>query len=47
MKGNSELANSWNIKQNAEDKDVEIDNEDDFIETHSDESFKSNKALTK
>lgn len=47
MKGNSELANSWNIKQNGEEENLEIDNETNSNEIHSEELFKSNKAHTK
>ncbi|XP_001952794.2 small subunit processome component 20 homolog [Acyrthosiphon pisum] len=47
MQSNSELANSWNIKQNSDEANLETDIEDNLNETSSEESFSSNKSLTK
>lgn len=47
MQSNSELANSWNIKQNAEEESPETDVEDNLNETSIAETFNSNKSLTK
>lgn len=47
MQSNSELANSWNIKQNSEEESPETDVEENVNETISDETFNSNKSLTK
>lgn len=50
MQSNSELANSWNIKQNSEEfseENPETDVEENVNETNSDETFNSNKSLTK
>lgn len=48
MQSNSELANSWNIKQNSEEESPEIeDTEVNLNESSSEETFKSNKSLTK
>lgn len=47
MQSNSELANSWNIKQNSEEENPETDVEENVNETTSDETFNSNKSLTK
>jgi len=47
MQSNSELANSWNIKQNSIEENLETDIEDNLNETSSEEPFSSNKSLTK
>lgn len=47
MQSNSELANSWNIKQNSDEENLETDIEDNLNETISEEPFNSNKSLTK
>lgn len=47
MQSNSELANSWNIKQNSEEENPETDDENDLNDTIPEETFKSNKSLTK
>lgn len=47
MQSNSELANSWNIKQNSEEEKQETANEDDLDETIPEETYTSNKSLTK
>jgi len=47
MQSNSELANSWNIKQNSNEENLETDIEDNLNETSSEEPFSSNKSLTK
>lgn len=47
MQSNSELANSWNIKQNSEEDDPDTDTEDNINESTSEETFSSNKSLTK
>jgi len=47
MQSNSELANSWNIKQNSDEENLETDIEDNLNETSSEEPFSSNKSLTK
>lgn len=47
MQSNSELANSWNIKQNTEEENSDTDIEDDMNETSPDETYNSNKSLTK
>lgn len=47
MQSNSELANSWNIKQNSEEENNDTDNEDNINESISEETYNSNKSLTK
>jgi hypothetical protein len=47
MQSNSELANSWNIKQNSEEEEPDTDNEDNINESSSEETYNSNKSLTK
>lgn len=47
MQSNSELANSWNIKQNSEEENPETDIEDDLNEVSVEETKISNKSLTK
>jgi len=47
MQSNSELANSWNIKQNSEGENPETDTEDNLNESSSEETYSSNKSLTK
>lgn len=47
MQSNSELANSWNIRQNSEEENTETDIEDDLNEVSSEETKNSNKSLTK
>lgn len=47
MQSNSELANSWNVKQNSDEENLETDIEDNLNETSSEEPFSSNKSLTK
>jgi len=47
MQSNSELANSWNIKQNSDEENLETDIDDNLNETSSEEPFSSNKSLTK
>lgn len=47
MQSNSELANSWNIKQNSTEDDPDTDTEDNINESSSEETFSSNKSLTK
>lgn len=47
MQSNSELANSWNIKQNSEDESAETDGEDNLHEISTVETSNSNKSLTK
>jgi len=47
MQSNSELANSWNIRQNSDEEILETDIEDNLNETSSEEPFSSNKSLTK
>lgn len=48
MQSNSELANSWNIKQNSEEEKPESDeNDDNLDETIPEETYNSNKSLTK
>lgn len=47
MQSNSELANSWNIKQNSEEHNTETDIEDDVNEISAEEPTNSNKSLTK
>lgn len=47
MCSNSELANSWNIKQNSTEKNDEIDCEESVTEHNSDEHSTSKKSLTK
>lgn len=46
MQSNSELANSWNIKQNSEEN-PETDDEDFLNDTIPKETYNSNKSLTK
>jgi len=47
MKSNSELANSWNIKQNSEEENHETDSEENLNETNTEETYNSNKSCTK
>lgn len=47
MQSNSELANSWNIKQNSGEELPETDVDDDLNEVNSEEIKVSNKSLTK
>lgn len=47
MQSNSELANSWNIKQNSKEENPETDYENNFIDSVLEETYNSNKSLTK
>lgn len=47
MQSNSELANSWNIKQNSEEENPEMDYENNLIDSMLEETYNSNKSLTK
>lgn len=47
MQSNSELANSWNIKQNSGEENFETDIENNCIDSMLEETFNSNKSLTK
>lgn len=49
MQSNSELANSWNIKQNTGEENPDTDVEDNLNEISSEETlnYSSNKSLTK
>lgn len=47
MQSNSELANSWNIKQNSDENNLETDTDDNLNESNSEEPINSNKSLTK
>lgn len=47
MQSNSELANSWNIKENVEGENPDTDIEDDLNETSSEEKNNPKKSLTK
>lgn len=47
MQSNSELANSWNIRQNSDENNLETDIEDNLNDTNSEEPINSNKSLTK
>lgn len=47
MQSNSELANSWNIKQNSEEENPGTDYEDNLNDSIPEETYNSNKSLTK
>lgn len=47
MQSNSELANSWNIKENDEDENPETDTEDNLNEIISEKTNNPKKSLTK
>lgn len=47
MQSNSELANSWNIKQNSEEENPEMDCENNLTDSMLEETYNSNKSLTK